>query len=92
MQVWTAAHDGKIYVYDDNLAGALTNMKALAHESMRSGVRTLARNRDCVYSGAEDGTLACWSLQDHAVLSSVAVHSKIVSAICGVGELVWPAG
>ena len=70
--------NGRIYVYDDDSAGALTDVKVLAHECMRSGVRTLARNGDFVYSGAEDGTLACWSLREHNVLSSAAVHSKIV--------------
>jgi hypothetical protein len=80
--------DGKVYVYDDDGAGTLGNLKVLAHESMRSGVRTMARAGDCVFTGAEDGTVACWGLRDLAVRASGAVHGKIVSALCAVGDLV----
>ena len=88
LQVWAGSMDGKLYVYDDDKQGNLSNVAVLTHESMRSGVRTLARSGDCVYSGAEDGTVACWSLRDQTLLSSGAVHSKIVSALCAVGDLV----
>lgn len=92
LQVWTAAMDGRIYTYSDNGAGSLTDMKTLSHESMRSGVRSLAHVDGCVYSGAEDGHVACWAVESETFRSSEAVHGNIVSTLCSVGDLVCRTG
>ena len=85
--------DGKIYVYDHDSAGTLTLVTTLSQDSMRSGVRVLAQHRDAVFAGAEDGSVTKWSLLDHTVQGMAAVHGKIVSALCSVGQLVrWLAG
>jgi hypothetical protein len=88
LQVWTAAMDGRIYTYSDNGTGSLRDMKALVHESMRSGVRSLVHVDGCVYSGAEDGHVACWAVESETFRSSEAVHGNIVSSLCSVGDLV----
>ena len=88
LQVWTAAQDGKIYVYSDDGAGALTYLQALATESMRTGVRALALSGDRVFSGSEDGHVACWNAATCTALASAGAHSNIVSSLCSVGDLV----
>lgn len=89
-QVWTGAMDGRIYTYCDDGAGNLTDMKSLSHESMRSGVRALVQRGACVYSGAENGAVACWDVGSGAFKCSESVHSNIVSTMTTVGDLARP--
>lgn len=88
MQLWAGAMDGKVYVYDISSSGKISSVRVLSHESMKSGVRCLVECNGAVYSGAEDGRIACWDLHTEAFRAAAAVHSNIVSALCAVGDLV----
>lgn len=99
LQLWAGSMDGKIYVYDADADGALSSQRAVTHESLRSGVRSLAHNGaveggswttkpTIVVAGAEDGHVAIWDVDKESHVASAAVHSNIVSAVCAMGDLV----
>jgi len=81
--------DGKVYVYDVDEAGVLTNMTALSHESLKSGVRALLDAKTHVFAGAEDGRICAFSKETEAATAATsAAHQNIVGALCNVGGLV----
>jgi hypothetical protein len=81
--------DGKLYVYTCTAPGQLSEVRPLANESMRTGVRTLLCSGKVMISGSEDGHVALWSVGDETVQVTLSVHSNIVSTICDVGGQVW---
>lgn len=99
VQLWSGSMDGKVYVYDADSEGELQNVRALTHQSLRSGVRCLAHNASCtgaggsktisvVFAGAEDGKVAIWDAVEETFLVSASIHSNIVSALCAMGGMV----
>jgi N-acetylglucosamine kinase-like BadF-type ATPase len=80
--------DGRMYVYDCADGGHLTNVRPLSHDSMKSGVRSIAQCNNLVFSGAEDGSVAAWDISKETVVASAQVHAHIVSALCAFGDLV----
>jgi hypothetical protein len=99
VQLWAGSMDGKMYIYDADEVGGLSNPRPVSHESLRSGVRSLAHNGIIaagswtqkptrVISGAEDGKVGIWDVDKETLVASASVHANIVSAICSMGDLV----
>lgn len=80
--------DGRVYVYDLSSQGELSNVRSVAHDALKTGVRALATDGSRVYGGTEDGKLFTLQRDSEAFVASVKGHASIVSCLCRIGNLV----